>query len=322
MHIPDGFIDAKTAVVTASLATTGLVLALRQIRNDLPPRKVPLLGLAAAFVFAAQMVNFPVFGGTSGHLVGGTLIAVLLGLPAAVIVMTSVLVAQCFLFADGGVTALGANLFNMAVIAPVVGLAAYRLSTRLIAGEHGRITGALFAGWCSTVAAALACAAELAWSGTIAWKAALPAMTGIHMLIGVGEGLISALILRTVTRARPELACDTPAAGPALAANSGARGLLPQGLLVCVGIALLLAPFACPWPDGLEAVAEKLGFAHAAQAPAAAPMADYHFAGIDSPALATALAGVIGTLLVFGLALLAGGILTRRSGTTHSAPTP
>ena len=110
MHIPDGFIDGKTAATTALLSAAGVGLALRQVRRRLPPRRVPLLGLAAAFLFAAQMVNFPVAGGTSGHLVGGVLAAALLGPSAAIVVLTTVLIVQCFLFADGGVLALGANI--------------------------------------------------------------------------------------------------------------------------------------------------------------------------------------------------------------------
>ena len=109
MHVPDGFLDAKTAVATAALAAAGLGVALRQARLHLPPRRVPLLGLAAAFVFAAQMINFPVAGGTSGHLVGGVLAAVLLGPSAAVIVLSAVLIVQCLMFADGGLSALGAK---------------------------------------------------------------------------------------------------------------------------------------------------------------------------------------------------------------------
>jgi hypothetical protein len=109
MHIPDGFIDGKTAAATALLSAVGVGLALRQVRRRLAPRRVPLLGLAAAFLFAAQMVNFPVVGGTSGHLLGGVLAAALLGPSAAIVVLTTVLIVQCFLFADGGVLALGAN---------------------------------------------------------------------------------------------------------------------------------------------------------------------------------------------------------------------
>ena len=121
MHIPDGFLDARTAVATGVLATAGLGLALAGVRRTVPPRRIPLIGLAAAFVFAAQMLNFPVAGGTSGHLIGAVLAAVLLGPSAAVLVMSAVLILQCLMFADGGVTALGANLFSMALVAPAVG---------------------------------------------------------------------------------------------------------------------------------------------------------------------------------------------------------
>lgn len=311
MHIPDGFIDVKTAAAATAFATAGLGCALYQVRRELPPRRMPLLGLGAAFVFAAQMVNFPVLGGTSGHLIGGTLIAVLLGLPAAVIVMTTVLIAQCFLFADGGVTALGPNVFNMAVIAPAAGLAVFRLVSRLIPGLRGQLTGIAFAGWCSTMAAALACAGQLAWSGIVAWRIAFPAMAGIHALIGLGEGAISALVLLAVTRARPEIAGTAPASGP--------RSLIGYGLIAALGTALFAAPFACPWPDGLEAVAAKLGFEHAAATPAASPMPDYAFPGITSPGLATALAGVAGTVVVFLLALLLARLLVKNDRTAPGA---
>ena len=298
MHIPDGFLDVKTAATAAVLATAGIGLALRQAKRELPPRRVPLLGLGAAFVFAAQMVNFPVAGGTSGHLIGGTLVAALLGLPAAVIVMTTVLIAQCFLFADGGVTALGANIFNMGVVAPAAGLAVFRLLARVLPGLRGRVAALAFAGWCSTVASALACAGQLAWSGTVGWSVALPAMTGIHLLIGLGEGAISALAYAAVVRTRPELA------GDAVPAEAGAgRGLVRYGLLASLGVALFAAPFACPWPDGLEAVAERLGFAGAAGTTASAPMTDYVFPGIQNAELATAVAGGVGALVVFGLAV-------------------
>ena len=317
MHIPDGFLDMKTAVTAAALAAGGLGLALRQARSDLPPRRVPLLGLGAAFVFAAQMVNFPVLGGTSGHLIGGALVAALLGVPAAVIVMTTVLIAQCFLFADGGVTALGANVFNMAVVAPFVGLAVFRGMSRLLLGLRGQVAALAFAGWCSTVAAALACAGQLAWSGTVAWPVALPAMTGIHMLIGLGEGAISALVFAAVARTRPELVGG--AAGALPAAAGGARGFVRHGLLAALGVALFVAPFACPWPDGLEAVAARLGFEHAAREAAPAPMPDYVFPWIGHEGLATAAAGVVGALVVFGLAVWLSRVVTRGRGDAGNA---
>jgi len=302
MHIPDGFLDAKTALATGAFSAAGLGLALRQVRRDLPPRRVPLLGLAAAFLFAAQMVNFPVVGGTSGHLVGGALVAALLGPGAAVVVVATVLIVQCFLFADGGVMALGANVFNMGLVATVSGYAIYRSAARLLPGLQGRVAALAFAGWCSTVMAAAACAGQLAWAGTVAWRVGFPAMTGVHALIGLGEGVVSALVYVAVARTRPDLLPDSPTSRTA---PIHLRAFVVLGLLVTLGIALFVAPFACPWPDGLDSVATRLGFAPKALEPMLPALAaDYHLPGFTSPALATAAAGAVGALVVFGLAIL------------------
>lgn len=307
MHIPDGFIDGKTAALTAAFSLVGVGLALRQVRRELPPRRVPLLGLGAAFLFAAQMLNFPVFGGTSGHLVGGLLMAALLGPAAAVVVLTTVLIVQSFLFADGGVLALGANIFNMAIAGAAGAWLVFSGLSRVLPGLQGRVAAVAFAGWCSSVLAAMCCAGQLAWSGTAAWGPAFTAMTGVHMVIGIGEGLISALVYLAIERTRPELVSyrgETPA-GPS-------ASWLAYGVLLCLGLAAFVAPFASPWPDGLEAVASALGFEHAATTVMTAPMPDYQFAGIRWDAGATALAGVAGTIVVFGLALLLSRWLVRK----------
>lgn len=315
MHIPDGFIDGKTAAATAALSAAGIGLALRQVRRELPARKVPLLGLAAAFLFAAQMVNFPVAGGTSGHLVGGVLVAALLGPGAAIIVVTTVLIVQCFLFADGGVLALGANVLNMGIIGGGGGYILYRLVCGRTPGLRRRITSVAFAAWCSTVLASISCAGQLAWSGTVPWAAALPAMAGVHMLIGLGEGLISAMAFLAVQRARPELIADATAASAANGAvdpgrSRRRRALVLYGLLAALGVAIFVAPFACPWPDGLEAVAAKLGFGHKAVRMAVSAIApDYQLPGVHWAVGATALAGAAGTVVVFGLAWLLGRCL-------------
>lgn len=306
MHIPDGFIDGKTVAVTAALSVLGVGLALSQVRRTLPPRKIPLLGLSAAFLFAAQMLNFPVVAGTSGHLIGGVLVAALLGPGAAVVVVTTVLIVQCFLFQDGGVLALGANVFNMAIVGAGGGWAVYRIITAALPSVRGRVAAVAFAGWLSTVLAAVSCAGELAWSGKADWKAAFAAMAGIHLLIGLGEGMISALVFAAIQRTRPDIV-ETGFPG---VTNKPWGGFVRFGLLAALGLALFVAPFACPWPDGLEAVAEKLGFAHAAGEPVMpAPVPDYVFPGIQSAALATALAGVVGSVIVFGLALLLARVL-------------
>ncbi|MEI6074236.1 MAG: energy-coupling factor ABC transporter permease [Verrucomicrobiota bacterium] len=310
MHIPDGFLDAKTSATAALFSVAGGGFALRQVRRELPPRRVPLLGLAAAFLFAAQMVNFPVAGGTSGHLVGSALVAVLLGPSAAIVVMTTVLLVQCFLFADGGVTALGANLFNMGIMSAVGGYAVYRLVAYWLPGTRGRVTAIAFAGWCATVLAAVCCAGELAWSGTVPWSVGFPAMTGIHMVIGLGEGLLSALAFQAIQRTRPELLNETGTEPPRFRLGE----LTGYGLLAALGLAACVAPFACPWPDGLDAVAARLGLTPSA-APKFLPVlaADYRLPWISSPVAAVAVAGIIGVLVVFGLSWLLGRWLVPKS---------
>lgn len=319
MHVPDGFLDARTAVAAGVLSAAGLALALQRVRRVVPPRRVPLIGLAAAFVFAAQMLNFPVAGGTSGHLVGAVLAAVLLGASAAVLVMSSVIILQCFMFADGGLTALGANLFNMALVAPVVGYGVYRLVRRL-AGDtlRGRLLAAGFAAWCSTVAAAITCAGQLALSGTAPWRAVLPAMAGVHMLIGLGEAVITALIVAAVSRARPELLHEP-------VTSEGWRryaDVAAYGVLVALGLVVFVAPFASPWPDGLQRVAASLGFSTRAAAapPLPAPLARYVIPGLGGGAASTMLAGAVGALVAFGLAYLTARLLTPGGGRRDGPP--
>lgn len=296
MHIPDGFLDAKVIIATAALTVIGVGAAWRQTKKQLPQQKIPLLGLAAAFVFAAQMLNFPVAGGTSGHLLGAVLISVLLGPSAAIIVMTAVLVVQCFLFADGGVLALGANIFNMAVMGVLVGNAIYRIVLRILGGERGRIAAVAIASWGSVLAAALCCAGELAWSGTVAWQTAFPAMAGIHALIGVGEAVIACLVITAIKKTRPELlAVDSrPLPGRTVAT------VIVYGVVIALGLVLFVLPFASAWPDGLETVAAKFGFDHQALARPLVPslMPDYKFPGLDSAAFAMIAAGIAGVVVV------------------------
>jgi cobalt/nickel transport system permease protein len=299
MHIPDGFLDSKTAAATGALAAAGLAVALRHARLHLPPRRVPLLGLAAAFVFAAQMINFPVAGGTSGHLIGAVLAATLLGPSAAVIVISAVLIVQCLMFADGGISALGANILNMGLIGGVGGWAIYHVISGLIKGLFGRVLAAAFAAWCSTVLASVACAGELATSHTAGWSVVLPAMAGLHVLIGIGEGLITALVLVAIARARPELL--QPEAPTALRRPYGT--IVAYGVLLALGLALFASPFASQWPDGLDKTAEVLGFKEKAAAGILpSPIPDYEMPGIHWSVLRTALAGAVGTMVVFVLA--------------------
>ena len=311
MHIPDGFLDVKTAVATAACSATGLGVALRQLKTGLSSRRVPLMGLAAAFVFAAQMLNFPVAGGTSGHLLGAVLIAILLGPGAAIVVMSAVLIVQCFLFADGGVLSLGANIFNMGVVAPLSGYGVYKALRVVLKGNRGQLVSVGIAAWCSTVFASVFCTGELAWSGIVAWNVGFPAMANVHILIGVGEALITTLVIAAIGHTRPDLLEENAAERP----NGGYIPPLVYGSLICIGLVIFVSPFASRWPDGLEKVAASLGFDQKAvmQPLTPAPLAEYQVPGLGSPSVATMLAGVVGIVIVSVLSFVLARLLVPRS---------
>jgi cobalt/nickel transport system permease protein len=304
MHIPDGFLDAKTVVATSVISGGAIAVALRHMRGSLPPRGVPMMGLMASVVFVGQMFNFPVAAGTSGHLIGALLVSVFLGPAAGILVMTAVLATQAVLFADGGLLALGANVLNIGIIATLVGYGVYRGVAALLPGERGRIVAVGFAGWCSTVAAAVVCSGELAWSGLAPWSTLVAAMTNVHLVIGIGEGLISALVIAGVTRVRPELVTDS---------RIGLGGGAVAGGLLILVVFLFVAPFASAWPDGLERVAARLGFDHRAIEAGHGAMQGYEIPGIGSPVQATVVAGLIGMIAVFGLSVVVARILIPRT---------
>lgn len=206
MHIPDGFVSGPVAGAGFALAGVAIALAVRATNRNLGERTVPLMGVMAAFIFAAQMMNFPVAGGTSGHVLGGALAAILLGPWAAIIVMTSVVGLQALLFQDGGLVALGDNVFNMGVVAPLVGYGVYWTFARFAhIGPWVRLAGASAAAWLSVQLAALATTFELVLSDTSPLGVALPAMMGVHALIGIGEGLITVAAVAFVLATRRDL---------------------------------------------------------------------------------------------------------------------
>jgi cobalt/nickel transport system permease protein len=209
LHIPDGFLDPKTWGTLYGVSGGTTAYALYKVRDRFEARKIPLIGITAAFIFAAQLLNFPIAGGTSGHFVGALVACILLGPWEGFLVMVVVLMVQCFFFADGGLTALGANIFNMGVIG---GLFSYYLFA-LAKVALGRFTSektALLAStavfsWLSVVLAAAAAALELAVSGTVPLKTTLPAMASVYSLIGIGEAVIGAFLIAVVLKARPDL---------------------------------------------------------------------------------------------------------------------
>ena len=313
MHIPDGLLAPPVALSAGVVGAAGLALALRKVERS--GREASTLGMVAAFVFAAQMVNFPVGPGVSGHLMGGTLAAAVLGPWGGAVVVAAVLLVQAFLFGDGGLTALGANFCNMGLIGAVGGYAVYAPLSRRIGGRRGVVLGAMAAAWVSTTVAAGAFAVELAASGR--WRDFGPIlawMAIVHAAIGVGEAVLTGLILRFTLSARPDLLPLPPTPGPV-----GRRGQqLAAGLGVALAVAVFLGPLASTRPDGLEFVGAKLGFMPGKRAgPSFAPIADYEFPPLArwAPA-ATAVAGALGTAAVFavGLALArAGAIADRRA---------
>jgi len=206
MHIPDGFISTPVAVTGIAVAAGSVAYAVKVTNKKMGEKQIPMMGVLAAFVFAAQMLNFPIPGGTSGHLIGAALAAILLGPWAGVLTMTSVLIVQSLVFQDGGLLALGVNIVNMGVIACFVGYYLYKGVAALFRNRRlGVMVGGGIAGWMTVVTAAVSCALELSISGTVPLNVALPAMAGVHAIIGVGEGLITAAVLALVLAVRADL---------------------------------------------------------------------------------------------------------------------
>lgn len=215
LHVPDGFLNLPITLVTWICALALVAISLRQVQSDYQERAVPLMGVCAAFIFAAQMINFPIPGGTSGHLLGGTLAGVLLGPWAGSLVMSVVFIVQAFLFQDGGVTALGANIFNMGLIGTFGGYYLYRTIRYMVGRDSlkGVLTGCAIASWTSVVVAAIICAVQLAISGTVPLPVALSAMAFWHVMIGIGEAIITVIAVSYIFKTRPDLIYKAPRLG-------------------------------------------------------------------------------------------------------------
>jgi cobalt/nickel transport system permease protein len=291
---------------TAAVSVAVLSVAVRRSRRQLEEREAPVLGAATAFVFAAQMLNFPLGAGTSAHLLGGVLIGVILGPWAGMLVMFAVLLVQALLFQDGGIGALGANTLNMAVLGVGGGVLVYRWLLALLGvGQRRRVAAAAVAAFLSTLLVGSAVAAELAISGTVPLVPALVAVGGGHLLMGIGEALITGAILAVVLRARPELV-----AGVAEPSRVG-RTLARATAIGAVGLAVVAAYLASNRPDALEAALDKLGLGSLETSYLTAPFADY-----AAPLGGAWLAAILGVVVVFIVAWIAGRLLLRRSPRT------
>jgi cobalt/nickel transport system permease protein len=317
MHAPDGFLNAGTAVATGALSLGTVTMALRQAKQQLQDKLVPLAGITAAFVFAAQMFNFPVAAGTTGHLLGGALAAILLGPSVGVVVVTIVVVTQALAFADGGLTALGYNVFNMAVIPAYGGYAAFRMFRRWFPPTTGGVVGAAgLAAWSSVVMSSIAFSIEWLFGATapIPFDDVLIAMVGVHVLIGVGEGVITSLAIGAVLVSRSDLVFGASDLDRTQLADTRVqtRTFVIGGALVAMVFATVVSQFAVNNPDGLERVAEDTGINSTATGHALADslFADYATTGISNESLSLAVAGVVGILVT--LAVVAGVLLAVR----------
>jgi cobalt/nickel transport system permease protein len=205
MHIPDGFLSNQVAVSLNVVSGASVLYAARQVKVDISGRAVPIMGMLAAFVFAAQMLNFPVLGGTSGHLIGGSLLAILLGPMAGLLTMTTVVLAQALFLQDGGLVALGANVFNISSVTCFSGYAVFRLLKGGTGGGKRLLVAGFLAGWVSLMAGSACCAVEMGLSGAIPLRIGLATMLGYHAAVGIVEGMLTAGVLSFLFKVRPDL---------------------------------------------------------------------------------------------------------------------
>jgi len=285
MHTPDGFLTGWVCVLMMLLSTIPIALAVRSLRKGL--LKAHSIAAVAAIIFLAQMINFPIAGGTSGHLIGAVFALVILGVEGAVIAMAAVLLLQAVVFGDGGMLSLGANIFNMGILSVY---SANFVMQRLEAERHLKI---FLASWTAVVAASAAASVQLALSGTIALGVVLPAMLVTHSVIGIAEGLLTVLMV-------------------AVAANSLKNPSLRLSLGISGASFLIIAallPFASEAPDGLERIAINLGFFAKQFTLYSAPLADYALPLFAVPYLAVLSAALIGSALAFALAYLSARVI-------------
>ncbi len=205
MHIPDGFVDLKTVITTSVLSTGGVAASIYNVKKIFKAKVIALMGVLAALIFALQMINFSIPGGTSGHLLGGALVAITLGPFAGAIVLSVVLIVQALVFMDGGLTALGANILNMAIAGVFVAYLIYFLLKKLSKKRWMLYLSTAVASWFSVVFASFLAALELGFSGTYEMAITLKAMVLIHMIIGIGEAAITTAIIAFIDRIRPDL---------------------------------------------------------------------------------------------------------------------
>ncbi len=305
MHIPDNFLSIAVSLICWAITAVTLGIAISRTNKSLGEKQVPLMGVMAAFIFAAQMINFPVLGGTSGHLLGGVLAAITLGPWAGMLVMTAVIAVQGLLFQDGGLIVMGANILNMGILTCAVGYGLYRS----VLGSNRTVKLAVIgvAAWLSVMTGALSTALQIWLSGNAEVQIIVPAMLFVHAFIGLGEALITVAAIVFILRSRPDLL------GEGSESAQGSKGWILTGVLITLAV-VLLSPFASASPDGLERVAEDLGFINIAQTAPYEVIPDYTIPFLGATPISTIVAGVIGVIVVLAIAFIVGCSLQTKRG--------
>ena len=329
MHIPDGFLNLPTAAATSVASAGGIAMSMRIAKQRLQDRQIPLVGVTAAFVFAVQMINFPVLPGVSGHLLGGALAAILLGPWMGALVLATVLIVQAIGFADGGITALGANVSLMSLVAAVGGYYLFRALTSVLPRtQRSFMVATAVTAWASVVAASALASLYITVGGFAGAEQAgvvLPVMLGVHALIGIGEAFITTAVVAAVLRTRPDLVANADRLEPSQRrARAGSiRGFVVVGLLTALIAGMGVSAFASSDPDGLEASVLRTSCAQAEDPDAClaqaagdpafdrAPLADYRVLWLS---------GLVGVVATFALGAGALGLLRRRRVEPEPAP--
>jgi cobalt/nickel transport system permease protein len=310
MHIPDGILSLPVSAGMFAAGAAGVGVSARKARTAFDQRTVPLSGVAGAFVFAAQMINIPVPGGTSGHLLGGALLALVMGVSPAILVMSAVVLMQCLLFQDGGLVALGANLANMAVAGPLTGYAGFKAVKTLLPGRTGTVIGASVGGWLSLEVGAVLAGLQIGLSGTLPTPTAVIAMGSVHAIIGLLEAAVTGVVVAMLSARRPDLLKGVETDPQPERKESRLDPALLGGALISLLLALAVAHFASDAPDGLEHVMETHGIKEG-KGFFSAPMPDYLFPRIGGW-LGGSLAALLGLAGTFGLTAVVVRLLRRK----------
>jgi cobalt/nickel transport system permease protein len=300
MHVPDGFINAQVSAATGIISLGTLWAYIRNAKNLVADKLIALTGMMSALIFVLQMINFPIAAGTSGHLLGGALAVIVLGPSLGVICISIVVVIQSLLFADGGLSALGVNVLNMAIITSLTGWFTITLWKKLFGeSQFTLISGSVIAGLLSVVFSSIAFVLEYAIGGTVSVPLGnvLIAMISTHLLIGLGEGIITALIVSLLLRVRSDLVYVNSKKNKSNTLSTS------YGVFIALILTLtLVTPYASSSPDGLESVASDFGFEETDGV--VLLLEDYGISSINNNFVSTTLSALLGVLAIAGLGTL------------------